>query len=139
MATQSIKMPDIGEGIAEVELVAWHVQVGDNVAEDQILADVMTDKATVEIPSHVAGRVISLDAAVGQVVAVGTEIIHIEVAGTAGNEAPRPDSLSLDALSLRAPTRNPGLPGSRVEPGMTNSSPVVGSTSADPGGLKPAL
>ncbi len=139
MSTQSIKMPDIGEGIAEVELVAWHVQVGDTVSEDQILADVMTDKATVEIPSHVAGVVLSLDAAVGQVVAVGSEIIHIEVADTAGKEAPKPDSLSVDALSLRAPTRNPGLPGSRVAPGMTNSSPVVGSTSADPGGLKPAL
>jgi 2-oxoisovalerate dehydrogenase E2 component (dihydrolipoyl transacylase) len=58
------------------------VQVGDTVAEDQILADVMTDKATVEIPSHVAGVVLSLDAAVGQVVPVGTEIIHIEVVGS---------------------------------------------------------
>ena len=53
----SIKMPDIGEGIAEVELVAWHVKPGDTVAEDQVLADVMTDKATVEIPSPVAGTV----------------------------------------------------------------------------------
>jgi 2-oxoisovalerate dehydrogenase E2 component (dihydrolipoyl transacylase) len=79
MTIQTIKMPDIGEGIAEVELVAWHVKVGDNVAEDQILADVMTDKATVEIPSHVAGTVLSLDVTVGQVVAVGTKIIHIEV------------------------------------------------------------
>ncbi|MDD2881936.1 MAG: dihydrolipoamide acetyltransferase family protein [Rhodoferax sp.] len=80
MTIQSIKMPDIGEGIAEVEVVAWRVQVGDVVAEDQILADVMTDKATVEIPSHVAGTVVSLDAVVGQVVAVGTPIIHIEQA-----------------------------------------------------------
>ncbi|MCW2310559.1 dihydrolipoamide acetyltransferase family protein [Rhodoferax antarcticus] len=80
MLIQSIKMPDIGEGIAEVEVVAWRVAVGDEVAEDQILADVMTDKATVEIPSHVAGIVLSLDAAVGQVVAVGTPIIHIKTA-----------------------------------------------------------
>ncbi|MDD5478239.1 dihydrolipoamide acetyltransferase family protein [Rhodoferax sp.] len=80
MSIKTIKMPDIGEGIAEVELVAWHVQVGDEVTEDQILADVMTDKATVEIPSHVAGTVLSLDAVVGQVVAVGTEIIHINSA-----------------------------------------------------------
>lgn len=80
MTIQSIKMPDIGEGIAEVELVAWRVAVGDVVAEDQILADVMTDKATVEIPSHVAGTVLSLDAAVGEVVAVGTPIIHINTA-----------------------------------------------------------
>ncbi|MBV5297543.1 MAG: 2-oxo acid dehydrogenase subunit E2 [Rhodoferax sp.] len=76
--THSIKMPDIGEGIAEVELVAWHVKVGDTVHEDQILADVMTDKATVEIPSDVTGTVVSLDAQVGQVVAVGTPIIHIK-------------------------------------------------------------
>jgi 2-oxoisovalerate dehydrogenase E2 component (dihydrolipoyl transacylase) len=80
MTIQSIKMPDIGEGIAEVEVVAWRVSVGEVVAEDQILADVMTDKATVEIPSHVAGTVVSLDAAVGEVVAVGTPIIHIKVA-----------------------------------------------------------
>ncbi|TXT38877.1 MAG: 2-oxoisovalerate dehydrogenase E2 component (dihydrolipoyl transacylase) [Comamonadaceae bacterium] len=80
MTLQTIKMPDIGEGIAEVELVAWHVKVGDVIAEDQILADVMTDKATVEIPSHVAGTVVSLNAMVGQVVAVGTEIIHINSA-----------------------------------------------------------
>jgi 2-oxoisovalerate dehydrogenase E2 component (dihydrolipoyl transacylase) len=80
MTIQSIKMPDIGEGIAEVEVVAWRVAVGDAVTEDQILADVMTDKATVEIPSHVTGTVVSLDAAVGDVVAVGTPIIHIKTA-----------------------------------------------------------
>ena len=81
MGIHIIKMPDIGEGIAEVELVAWHVKVGDTVAEDQILADVMTDKATVEIPSSVAGKVLALGGAVGQVMAVGSEVIRIEVAG----------------------------------------------------------
>jgi 2-oxoisovalerate dehydrogenase E2 component (dihydrolipoyl transacylase) len=72
-------MPDIGEGIAEVELVAWRVQVGERVVEDQILADVMTDKATVEIPSPVVGRVLSLGGEPGQVLAVGGELIRIEV------------------------------------------------------------
>jgi len=86
MGIQIIKMPDIGEGIAEVELVAWHVQVGDLVTEDQILADVMTDKATVEIPSHVAGTVVSLGGAVGQVMAVGSEVIRIETADVAGSQ-----------------------------------------------------
>ena len=84
MGQHIIKMPDIGEGIAEVELVAWHVKVGDMVAEDQILADVMTDKATVEIPSPVAGKVLALGGVVGQVMAVGSEVIRIEVEG-AGN------------------------------------------------------
>ncbi len=84
MGIHAIKMPDIGEGIAEVELVAWHVKVGDRVTEDQILADVMTDKATVEIPSSVAGKVLALGGVVGQVMAVGSEVIRIEVEG-AGN------------------------------------------------------
>ena len=81
MGIHTIKMPDIGEGIAEVELVAWHVKVGDLISEDQILADVMTDKATVEIPSPVAGKVLALGGAVGQVMAVGSAVIHIEVEG----------------------------------------------------------
>ncbi|MBL0421977.1 2-oxo acid dehydrogenase subunit E2 [Ramlibacter sp. AW1] len=81
MGTYSIKMPDIGEGIAEVELVAWRVQPGDEVAEDQVLADVMTDKATVEIPSPVQGRVQALGGEPGQVLAVGAELIRLEVAG----------------------------------------------------------
>ena len=60
MGIYSIRTPDIGEGIAEVELVAWHVKPGDTVKEDQVLADVMTDKATVEIPSPVTGKVTEL-------------------------------------------------------------------------------
>jgi len=84
MGVHVIKMPDIGEGIAEVELVEWHVKPGDAVAEDQILADVMTDKATVEIPSPVVGKVIALGGEIGQVLAVGSELIRIEVEG-AGN------------------------------------------------------
>jgi len=78
MAAHVIKVPDVGEGIAEVELVAWHVLPGDTVAEDQALADVMTDKASVEIPSPVAGRVVALGGAVGQMLAVGAELIRIE-------------------------------------------------------------
>ncbi len=84
MGIHIIKMPDIGEGIAEVELAAWNVQPGDTVVEDQSLADVMTDKATVEIPSPVAGKVIALGGKAGDVLAVGTELIRLEVAG-AGN------------------------------------------------------
>ncbi len=84
MGIHVIKMPDLGEGIAEVEVVAWHVQPGDTVKEDQVLADVMTDKATVEIPSPVAGTITSLGGAIGQSLAVGAELIRLEVAG-AGN------------------------------------------------------
>ncbi|WP_342622891.1 dihydrolipoamide acetyltransferase family protein [Pseudomonas alkylphenolica] len=84
MGTHVIKMPDIGEGIAQVELVEWFVKVGDTVTEDQVVADVMTDKATVEIPSPVSGKVLALGGQPGEVMAVGSELIRIEVEG-AGN------------------------------------------------------
>jgi 2-oxoisovalerate dehydrogenase E2 component (dihydrolipoyl transacylase) len=86
MGIHVIKMPDLGEGIAEVEVVAWRVQPGDAVVEDQVLADVMTDKATVEIPSPVHGIVTALGGKVGQSLAVGAELIRLEVEGT-GNAA----------------------------------------------------
>jgi len=81
MGVYLIKMPDIGEGIAEVELVEWHVKPGDTVSEDQVLADVMTDKATVQVPSPVDGTVLSLGGKVGDVMAVGSDLIRITVAG----------------------------------------------------------
>ena len=85
MGIHVIKIPDIGEGIAEVELALWHVNVGDTVLEDQPLADVMTDKATVEIPSPVAGTVIARGGDVGNFLAVGSELIRLQVEG-AGNQ-----------------------------------------------------
>ncbi len=84
MAARTIKVPDIGEGIAEVELVEWLVKTGDAVAEDQPLAVVMTDKASVEIPSPLAGTVVALAGEAGQMLAVGAELIRIEPAGGAG-------------------------------------------------------
>ena len=90
MTVHTIKMPDLGEGIAEVELVAWHVKPGDAVAEDQVLADVMTDKATVEVPSPVAGQVLSLGGEVGQTLAVGAELIRIELTGAGDAPAAPP-------------------------------------------------
>ena len=93
MGIYVIRVPDIGEGIAEVELVTWNVQPGDSVTEDQHLADVMTDKATVEVPSPVHGKVIALGGAVGQVIAVGAELVRLEVEGEGNlkeNSAPAP-------------------------------------------------
>ena len=81
MSTHRIKVPDLGEGIAEVELVEWHVAPGDIVAEDQPLADVMTDKATVEIPSPVAGKVLALGGELGAMLAVGADLIEIGLDG----------------------------------------------------------
>ena len=76
-----IKLPDVGEGIAEAELVEWHVKVGDLVREDATLAAVMTDKATVEIPSPVDGEIVWLGAEIGDVVAVGSDLVRLTVPG----------------------------------------------------------
>jgi len=106
MAERTIKMPDIGEGIAEVELVAWHVKPGDTVAEDQPIADVMTDKATVEIPSPVSGRVTWIGGEAGTVFAVGAEIVKIDVAGDAAAPAKASSPPAPKAVSV-APTPSP--------------------------------
>lgn len=82
-----IKMPDVGEGVAEAELVEWHVKPGDPVREDMVLAAVMTDKATVEIPSPVEGTVLWLGAEVGDTVAVKAPLLRIEIAGDGSAEA----------------------------------------------------
>ena len=81
MARFEFRLPDIGEGIAEAEIVAWHVKPGDRVAEDQPLADMMTDKATVEMESPVAGIVREVAGAEGEMVAIGATLVVIEVEG----------------------------------------------------------
>ena len=86
MGEHVIKLPDVGEGVAEAELVEWHVKVGDLVREDALLAAVMTDKATVEIPSPADGEVLWLGAEIGETVAVGSPIVRLKVAGE-GNAA----------------------------------------------------
>ena len=110
MGIYAIRVPDIGEGIAEVELVVWHVQPGDMVAEDQSIADVMTDKATVEIPSPVAGKVLALGSAVGDTIAVGSELVRLEVEGSGNlkeNSAPAPISQAQAASVLVAKSEPP--------------------------------
>jgi 2-oxoisovalerate dehydrogenase E2 component (dihydrolipoyl transacylase) len=104
MGTHVIKMPDIGEGIAEVELSVWHVKVGDMVVEDQVLADVMTDKAMVDIPSPVHGKVIALGGVPGEVMAVGSILISIEVEG-AGNvkESAQPAAVAAKEAPVAVP------------------------------------
>ena len=85
MGRYTFRLPDIGEGIAEAEIVAWHVKVGDMVEEDGRVADMMTDKATVEMESPVSGKVIEVAGAEGDVIAIGSPLVVIEVEGE-GNE-----------------------------------------------------
>ncbi|UZE14433.1 dihydrolipoamide acetyltransferase family protein [Pseudomonas sp. B21-053] len=116
MGTHVIKMPDIGEGIAEVELSVWHVKVGDMVVEDQVLADVMTDKAMVDIPSPVHGKVIALGGQPGEVMAVGSILISIEVEG-AGN-------VKESAQPVAAVKEAPAVAPAKVE-AVAESKPVA--------------
>ena len=89
MSRYVFKMPDLGEGTVSAEVVEWKVKVGDLVTEDQIIAEVMTDKAAVEIPAPVSGRVLSITGQPGDMVAVGAELIAFETAdGAAGTAAP---------------------------------------------------
>lgn len=81
MAKFIFNMPDVGEGVAEAEVVEWHVKVGDRVEEDQHLVDVMTDKATIDIESPVAGTVVQVAGEVGDVIAIGAMLLVIEVEG----------------------------------------------------------
>ena len=80
MATFTFNLPDIGEGIAEAEIVAWHVKVGDTISEDQPIADMMTDKATVEMESPVSGVVTKVAGEAGDVIAIGSMLVEIEIA-----------------------------------------------------------
>ncbi|OJU95572.1 MAG: branched-chain alpha-keto acid dehydrogenase subunit E2 [Shinella sp. 65-6] len=118
-----IKMPDVGEGVAEAELVEWHVKPGDPVREDMVLAAVMTDKATVEIPSPVDGVVLWLGAEIGDIVAVKAPLLRIEVAGegeAVAEETPSPPrgegARRADEGALPQVAREPSPPPSEPPP-----------------------
>jgi 2-oxoisovalerate dehydrogenase E2 component (dihydrolipoyl transacylase) len=92
----SFKLPDLGEGVVEAEIIAWHVQPGQQVLVDQPLVDVMTDKATVTIPSGLVGRVVSTHGKVGEMVAVGAELVSFDTAA--------PVAASVSSTSVSRPT-----------------------------------
>lgn len=120
MARYQFKLPDIGEGIAEAEIVAWHVKVGDMVSEDQQIADMMTDKATVEMESPVAGKVVRIAGEVGDQIPIGSVLVEFEVEGDApaeeapaapAEEAPRTDTVALsDGLVDPTPAQEEEIP-----------------------------
>ena len=109
MGEYVIKLPDVGEGVAEAEIVEWLVDIGGNVTEDEVLASVMTDKATVEIPSPVNGKVIWHGAKVGEIMSVGAPLIRLEVDGD-GNVKPG------DEVPEAAPTAPAASPTEKNEP-----------------------
>ena len=114
MARYSFRLPDIGEGIAEAEIVAWHVRVGERVEEDAQLADMMTDKATVEMESPVSGIVVELAGEVGDLIAIGSTLAVIETDGEGEIDAPPVDT----ALEVQIEAETPGSD-SEPEPKVT--------------------
>ena len=101
---RAVKLPDIGEGTTEAEIVSWLVKIGDIVEEDDPLAEVMTDKATVEIPSPAAGTVVSLGGKVGEKLAVGSDLVVLET----HSEAAHPHPPAAAAASLPSPQAGEG-------------------------------
>ncbi len=91
MGIFSIRLPDVGEGVAEAELVEWNVKVGDTVLEDEVIGAVMTDKAAVEIPTSVSGKVTWLGGEIGDIIAVGAELLRLEVDGEGNLDADTPE------------------------------------------------
>lgn len=111
MGELSIKLPDVGEGVAEAELTEWHVKEGDLVREDDVLVAVMTDKATVEIPAPADGKVLRLGGAVGETLAVGAELIRLEVAGEGEanvQASPRPNAPPVTPETMLPAAESPG-------------------------------
>ena len=133
MGEHVIKLPDVGEGVAEAELVEWHVKVGDLVREDTVLAAVMTDKATVEIPSPVEGEILWLGANVGDTVAVGSPLLRLRVEG----EGTSPTSTAAvapgaePAPAAKSPPRNETSASSRKDASAPRPS-APSRTSAAP-------
>ena len=149
MALYSFKLPDIGEGIAEAEIVAWHVKVGDMVKEDQQIADMMTDKATVEMESPVAGRVVKVAGEVGDQIAIGSVLVVFETDadadagagaeqdGTETEVGERTDTVALgDGLITPTQAQEAAVPSTAEEPAEAKSSEkaFVASPSALPVG-----
>ncbi len=135
MASKEFRLPDVGEGLTEADIVAWHVKPGDTVRINQLIVDIETAKAVVELPSPYAGTVTALLVEAGQTVDVGVPIIAIDVPGDEGaapaptqpqNAAPEPakdeEAEPADAPP-QPPARQPVLVGYGVKPGSTSRRP----------------
>jgi len=131
MANFSIKVPDIGEGVTEAEIVEWDVAVGDSVTQDQSLGSIMTDKAAVEVPSPVDGVVGELCAAVGEIVAVGSVLIRLEVEGE-GNVSEESTPATSQTTSAPMPAATP-----QPAPSPNATPPKTAAPSAAPTGPTP--
>ncbi len=129
MGTYTINLPDVGEGIAEAELTEWNVKIGDEVNEDDLLGTVMTDKAAVEVPSSVSGKVVWLCGEPGDTIAIGAKFVQLEVEG-AGNA--KPGSKPAEARDDTKASKPASEPAANPEPGpfATGEAPKPAAASA---------
>jgi 2-oxoisovalerate dehydrogenase E2 component (dihydrolipoyl transacylase) len=124
MARFEFKLPDIGEGIAEAEIVAWHVKIGDTVKEDQQLADMMTDKATVEMESPVAGRVLEVAGEVGDQIPIGSVLVVIETEADAPAASPAPQQEGTETTAAGERTDSVALGDGMVAPTQAQTQSI---------------
>ncbi len=129
MTRYVFKMPDLGEGTVEAEIVAWHVKVGDRIAEDEVMAEVMTEKAAVEVPAPVTGRVVSLSGGPGDMVRVGAELVVFETEG--GDEDALPAAEAVKAAAP-APTSAAHAPAPVTPPVAAAAVPRPAAVAAAP-------
>lgn len=139
MGTRIVKLRDVGEGVAEAEIVEWHVEVGQSVQEDQILAAVMTDKATVEIPSPIAGTVIALGGEVGSTLAVGAELVRLEGSGAGSDEVVAAPKQSPTIEPPPTPKKPAPVAAEKLAPPTELPRPVVRVETASPSLPRPAI
>jgi len=129
MGTYEFRLPDIGEGVVEGEIVSWHVSVGDVVTEDQPLLEVMTDKASVEIPSPVDGKITSTTGEPGEIIPVGQVCIVFEVDGEGNSSAeenvpestPAPEPAPAPEPVVEAPVVEEEAPKPAAKPSVKSS------------------
>ena len=133
MSQFTFKMPDLGEGTVDAEIVAWHTKPGDMVSEDQLIVEVMTDKAAVEVPAPVSGRVVSVSGAPGDKVAVGSPLIVFEMGETA-NAAAEPPAPAAPAAG-KPPAPAPAAVPAAVKPAA--ASGADNSAAASPSAARP--
>ncbi len=127
MTRYVFKMPDLGEGTVEAEVVAWHIKVGDVVQEDQLMAEVMTDKAAVEVPAPVSGKVVTINGQPGDMVRVGSELVVFETDAADDEVTAPPPSPALRATS---PTDVGEVQKAEPSPALRATSPTdVGEVS----------
>jgi 2-oxoisovalerate dehydrogenase E2 component (dihydrolipoyl transacylase) len=134
MGEMALKLPDVGEGIAEAELVEWHVKIGDLVREDTLLAAVMTDKATVEIPSPIEGEITWLGAKAGDLITVGSDLVHIRIPGDdrasaakGAEEPPKAKARAAAIARLTLPAKPPAAEESEPPPAETRPRAIAPS------------